>query len=59
VQKTVIGVDKGEHFTQTKFEELVNAAIKEDWQPLGGVKTMLKPTSGEYPIMIWVQSMVR
>jgi hypothetical protein len=59
VQKTVIGVDKGEHFTQRRFEELVNAAIKEDWQPLGGVQTMLKPTSREDPVMVWVQSLVR
>jgi hypothetical protein len=59
VQKVVRG--DGESPTKFKFEELINTAIKEGWQPLGGVQTTLKSASAQdqAPIMVFVQSLVR
>lgn len=41
--------------TPEKLEDLVNVQLLNDWQPLGGVSTLVKPNSDIY----FVQALVK
>ena len=41
--------------TVERLEELVNIKLMDDWQPLGGVSTLVKPNSDIY----FVQALVK
>ena len=41
--------------TPERLEDLVNVKLIDDWQPLGGVSTLIKPNNGVY----FVQALVK
>ena len=41
--------------TPERLEDLVNMKLLDDWQPLGGVSTLVKPNNGIY----FVQALVK
>ncbi len=41
--------------TPERLEDLVNMKLLDDWQPLGGVSTLVKPNNGVY----FIQALVK
>ena len=41
--------------TPERLEDLVNIKLMDDWQPLGGVSTLIKPNNGVY----FIQALVK
>ena len=41
--------------TPERLDDLVNMKLLDDWQPLGGVSTLIKPNNGVY----FIQALVK
>ena len=41
--------------TPERLEDLVNIKLLDDWQPLGGISTLIKPNNGVY----FIQALVK